>query len=53
MYDKVNDTMYGDIKVFRFPWKVERKQWFGPTFAKVSLVWLLNKKTVKKEGGVK
>ncbi len=52
-YDKVNDTMYGDIKVFRFPWKVERKQWFGPTFAKVSLVWLLNKKTVKKEGGVK
>ena len=51
-YDKVNDTMYGDIKVFRFPWKEERKQWFGPTFAKVSLVWLLNKKTVKKEGGV-
>lgn len=52
-YDKVNDTMYGDIKVFRFPWEVERKQWFGPTSAKVSLVWLLNKKTVKKEGGVR
>ena len=52
-YDKVNDTMHGDIKVFKYPWEVKRQQWFGPTSAKISLVWLLNKKTVKKEGGVK
>ena len=52
-YDKANDTMHGDIKVFRYPWEVKRRQWFGPTSAKISLVWLLNKKTVKKEGGVK
>jgi len=52
-YDKANNTMHGDIKVFRYPWEVKRRQWFGPTSAKISLVWLLNKKTVKKEGGVK
>ena len=52
-YDKVNDTMHGDIKVFRYPWEVKRQQWFGPTSVRISLVWLLNKKTVKKEGGVK
>lgn len=52
-YDKEYDTMHGDIKVFRYPWEVNRKRWFGPTSAKVSLVWLINKKTVKKEGGVK
>ena len=52
-YDKVNDTMHGDIKVFRYPWEVKRQQWFGPTSVRISLVWLLNKKIVKKEGGVK
>lgn len=52
-YDKVNDTMHGDIKVFRYPWEVKRQQWFGPTSVRISLVWLLNKKNSKKEGGVK
>ena len=52
-YDKANNTMHVDIKVFRYPWEVKRRQWFGPTSAKISLVWLVNKKTVKKEGGVK
>ena len=47
-YDKEYDTMYGDIKVFRYPWEIKKKQWVGPTFAKISLVWLLNKKSVKK-----
>ena len=43
-YTKFTDTKYGDIKVFEYPWEVKRRDWFGPTNAKVSLVWLLNYK---------
>ncbi|MEG1864337.1 MAG: DUF3575 domain-containing protein [Alistipes sp.] len=52
-YDKVLDTKYGDIKVFRSPWETKRQKWFGPTSAKISLVWLLHYKTVKKGGDVR
>lgn len=51
-YDKVNNTEYGDIKVFRYPWETKRRVWIGPTQAKISLVWLLDYKT-KKKGAVK
>lgn len=46
-YDKVRDTKYGDIKVFRYPWETKRRDWIGPTSAKISLVWLLNYKSSK------
>ena len=49
-YTKVRDTKYGDIKVFEYPWEVKQLDWFGPTNAKVSLVWLLNYKTNRKGG---
>lgn len=42
-YDKVRDTRLGDIKVFRYPWIAKRRNWFGPTNAKVSFVWWLYK----------
>lgn len=47
-YDKVRDTKYGNIKVFRYPWETKRRTWVGPTQVRVSLVWLINHK-VKKE----
>ena len=50
-YDKANDTMHGDIKVFRYPWEVKRRQWFGPTSAKNFTRVVVKQKTVKKEGG--
>lgn len=46
-YNKVRDTKYGDIKVFRYPWETKRRNWIGPTSAKISLVWLLNYKSSK------
>ena len=49
-YTKTEDTKYGDIKVFEYPWEAKRLDWFGPTNAKVSLVWLLNYKTNKRGG---
>ncbi len=52
-YDKVNDTKYGNIKVFRYPWETKQRQWIGPTSAKISLVWLLNYQTTKKQGGIR
>lgn len=50
-YDKINNTKYDDVKVFRYPWETKRREWLGPTSAKVSLVWMLNCKTNKKQGG--
>lgn len=47
-YDKAKDTKYGEIKVFRYPWETLRVNWIGPTSAKVSLVWLINYKTIKR-----
>ncbi len=47
-YDKVRDTKYGDIKVFRYPWEVRRRNWVGPINAKISLVWLLHYNTRKR-----
>ncbi|MEG2371037.1 MAG: DUF3575 domain-containing protein, partial [Alistipes sp.] len=52
-YDKVLDTRFGNIKVFRFPWETKQRGWFGPTSAKISLVYLLHYKTTKKGGRVK
>ena len=46
-YDMVYDTEYGDIKVVRYPWKKFIYNWIGPTKAKVSLVWLINSKSVR------
>lgn len=43
-YDRVRDTQYGDIKVVRYPWETHRLNWFGPTRARISLVWLLQYK---------
>ena len=43
----VYDTEYGDIKVVRYPWKKFIYNWIGPTKAKVSLVWLINSKSVR------
>ena len=47
-YDMAKDTKYGDIKVFRYPWETKKRDWVGPVSAKVSLVWLLNYKSIKK-----
>ena len=48
-YDKVNDTMYGDIKSFQVPVESREETMVWSNVRKVSLVWLLNKKTVKKK----
>lgn len=46
-YHWVRNTQYGDIKVVDYPWETHRLNWFGPTRARVSLVWMLHYK--KKE----
>lgn len=46
-YHRVRNTQYGDIKVVDYPWETHRLNWFGPTRARVSLVWMLHYK--KKE----
>lgn len=43
-YHLVRNTKYGDIKVVDYPWDIHRLNWFGPTRAKISLVWMLNYK---------
>ena len=47
-YHKVDNTEYGDIKVVDYPWDSRRANWVGPTNVKVSLVWLIHYKTIKK-----
>ncbi len=41
-YQKMWNTEYGDVKVFDYPWKEKRREWYGLTQAEVSLVWMLN-----------
>lgn len=43
-YSLVRDTQYGDIKVVNYPWETRRLDWFGPTRARISLVWMLHKR---------
>ncbi len=47
VYHEVEDTQYGNIKVFDYPWITKRRNWIGPISAKVSLVWLINYKSTK------
>lgn len=46
-YEKIRNTQYGDIKVFKYPWQIKQLDWIGPTSAKISLVWLINYKTIR------
>ncbi|MEG1684713.1 MAG: DUF3575 domain-containing protein, partial [Bacteroides sp.] len=41
-YELTRDTQFGDVKVWKYPWATNRNRWFGPTKAKISLVWLIN-----------
>lgn len=46
-YDFVSDTQYGEIKVVRYPWKRFIYNGFGPSKAKISLVWMIKGRSGK------